>query len=130
MTSNPKYKDNLILKLTFEFSLELIMFCEKLEELKKFNMANQLFRSGTSIGANLREAQNSESKLDFIHKVKISLKEADETEYWLALCNESKNYPNTTELSQKLISIIKILNKIVASSKSKNNNLIKQTSAN
>lgn len=130
MTSNPKYKDNLILKLTFEFSLELIVFCEKLEELKKFNIANQLFRSATSIGANLREAQNAESKMDFIHKVKISLKEADETEYWLALCNESKNYPDTSELSHKLVSIIKILNKIVASSKIKKNNIIKQTSAN
>ena len=61
-------------------------------------MANQLFKSGTSIGSNVREAQNAESKADFIHKMKIAAKEADETEYWLGLCNESKNYPKTEEL--------------------------------
>ncbi|MFN8338858.1 MAG: four helix bundle protein [Saprospiraceae bacterium] len=52
---------------------------------KKYNLANQLFRSGTSIGANIREAQSAESKADFIYKVKIADKEANETEYWLLL---------------------------------------------
>lgn len=70
-------KDNLIVKLTFEFSLLIIDFTESLESKRKFNMSNQLFRSGTSIGANVREAQNAESKADFIHKMKIAAKEAD-----------------------------------------------------
>ena len=57
-------------------------------------MASQIFRSGTSIGANIREAQNAETKRDFIHKFKISAKEADELEYWLRLCKASEFYPN------------------------------------
>ena len=57
--------------------------------MKKYNLANQLFRSGTSIGANVREAQSAESKADFIHKIKISAKEAEEAEYWLLLGQRS-----------------------------------------
>ncbi|MCX6199569.1 MAG: four helix bundle protein, partial [Bacteroidetes bacterium] len=64
-------KPNLIVDLTFEFSLKIIEYSELLEVKRRFNIANQLFRSGTSIGANVREAQNAESKADFIHKIKI-----------------------------------------------------------
>lgn len=80
-TSSEKYKDNLILKLTFEFALEIIKYSEKLDQQKKYIIAKQIIRSGTSIGANTKEAQNAESKKDFIHKLKIALKETDETEY-------------------------------------------------
>jgi len=73
--------------------------------------------SGTSIGANVREAQNAESKADFIHKLKISAKEADETEYWLTLCKLSENYPLSEELLIDLNSIIKVLSKIISSTK-------------
>jgi four helix bundle protein len=52
-------------------------------------MANQLFKSGTSIHANIREAQNAESKADFIHKMKIAAKEAEETEGWILLCQHA-----------------------------------------
>jgi four helix bundle protein len=117
MSENPKYKDNLIVQLTFEFSLDIIEFCEQLNKINKFNLSNQLFRSGTSIGANVKEAQNAESKPDFIHKLKIALKEADESEYWLLLCKHSKTYPDPQVLIEKLTSIIKILNKIVGTSK-------------
>lgn len=55
-------------------------------------IANQLLKSGTSIGANIFEAQSSESRADFIHKMKIADKEAKETEYWLLLCENSENY--------------------------------------
>ena len=112
-------KDNLILKLSFEFSLLIIEYTEELEEGKRFVIARQLLRSGTSIGANVKEAQNAESKADFIHKIKIAAKEADETEYWLELCKFSKNYPEPTELLEKLNSILRVLNKIISSSKSK-----------
>jgi len=74
-------KPNLIVDLTFNFSLKIISFTEILESKKKFNMANQLFKSGTSIGANVSEAQGAESKNDFKHKCKIAYKEAEETEY-------------------------------------------------
>ena len=72
-------KENLIVKLTLEFALDIISFSELLEENKKFVIARQLLKAGTSIGANAREAQNAESKLDFIHKMKIAAKDADET---------------------------------------------------
>ncbi len=111
-------KENLIVSKTFEFSLEIINFSEELRSLQKFEMSSQIFRSGTSIGANIREAQNAESKADFIHKFKISAKEADEVEYWLKLCRESKFYPNPDEgLLEKLNTIIKIISKIISSSK-------------
>ena len=83
-------------------------------------MASQIFRSGTSIGANTREAQNAESKPDFIHKFKIAAKEADEVNYWLMLCKASEFYPNPSEqLFTDLNSIILIITKIISSSKSK-----------
>ena len=110
-------KDNLIINLTFEFALEVIDFSEELRKLNKFEMASQIFRSGTSIGANIREAQNADSKADFIHKFKISGKEADELEYWLKLCNESQHYPSSEKLPEKLISIIKVISKIIATTK-------------
>ncbi|HEY2581354.1 MAG TPA: four helix bundle protein [Mucilaginibacter sp.] len=110
-------KENLIVKLTFEFALNIIEFSERLEGEKKYVFAKQILRSGTSIGANVREAQNAESKSDFIHKLKIAAKEADETEYFLLLCQASKNYPIDELLNEKLKVIIRILSKIIASSK-------------
>jgi four helix bundle protein len=77
---------NIILELTFNFALSIIKYAESLQKNHKFVIANQLLKSGTSIGANVREAQNAESKGDFIHKLKIASKEADDTEYWLLLC--------------------------------------------
>jgi len=108
---------NEILDITFEFALAIVEFAETLENSRKFIIANQLLKSGTSIGANTREAQNAESKADFIHKMKIAAKEADETEYWLLICQYSKNYPDTIYLQEKLNSIKKVLNKIISSSK-------------
>jgi len=110
-------KENLIVKLTFEFALDIIEFSEELESNRKYAIARQIIRSGTSIGANVREAQNAESKNDFIHKFKIAAKEADETEYFLLLCQFSKGYPFNKELIDKLNVINKILSKIIASSK-------------
>jgi len=109
---------NLIVDLTFDFALDIVEFCEVLESKRKFNVANQLFRSGTSIGANVFESQHEESKVDFIHKLKISSKESNETKYWLLLCKHSKSYPDTDELLKKLDSIQKILTKIITTTKS------------
>ena len=112
-------KSNPIVELTLEFALEIIKYSEILEENKKYVIAKQLLKSGTSIGANVREAQNAESKADFIHKLKIAAKEADETEYWLILCKKTQNYPNPEKLEILLNSIIKILSKIISTSKQK-----------
>ncbi|MES2425490.1 MAG: four helix bundle protein [Bacteroidota bacterium] len=108
-------KPNLIVDLTFKFSLKIIGFTEELEAKRKFNMANQLFRSGTSIGANVREAQGAESKGDFRHKCKVAYKEAEETEYWLSLCKYAENYPFEEEMYNDIQSIIKVLGKIISS---------------
>jgi len=110
-------KENVIVKLSFGFALQIIEFTETLENNRKYVIARQLLKSGTSIGANIREAQNAESKADFIHKLKISAKEADETEYWLLLCQSSKNYPFDESLLINLKEIIKVLSKIIATSK-------------
>lgn len=114
---------NIILKKTIEFALSTIEYVEVLEFKKKFVIANQLLKSGTSIGANVHEAQNAESKVDFIHKFKIAAKEADETEYWLTLCTYAKNYPNCENLVSEIKEIQKIITKIISSSK---NQLIKK----
>lgn len=110
-------KPNLIVDLTFSFSLKIISFTEILESMKKFNMANQLFKSGTSIGANVREAQGAESKADFKHKCKVAYKEAEETEYWLLLCKYAESYPFEQHMLDDVQSIMRILGKIISSTK-------------
>ena len=112
-------KENEIVQLSFRFALEIVAYCEKLEEEKKFVIANQLLKSGTSIGANVREAQNSESKNDFIHKLKIAAKEIEETNYWLELCQHSENYPDCEKLISELKEIENITNKIIITLKTK-----------
>ncbi|MFA6152567.1 MAG: four helix bundle protein [Chitinophagaceae bacterium] len=91
-------QENIILRKTIEFSLSVIKYVELLEANRKFIIANQLMKSGSSIGANVHEAQNAESKADFIHKFKIAAKEVEETKYWLVLCKESTNYPDCNHL--------------------------------
>ena len=109
---------NLIVELTFEFALKVIKYVESLEKERRFVIATQLLKAATSIGANVREAQNAESKVDFIHKMKIAAKEADETEYWLLLCDKSEGYPDCKTLLSECSSIIKVLSKIIGTSKS------------
>ena len=110
---------NEILELSFEFALDIIEFAEQLEEKRKFVVANQILKSGTSIGASVQEAQNCESSADFIHKLKIAAKEADETEYWLLLCKYSENYPFEEYLLDEIKEIQKIINIIINTSKGK-----------
>jgi four helix bundle protein len=107
-------KRNEVLDISFEFALLIIEFSEMLEEKRRYIIARQLLKSGTSIGANIREAQACESKADFVHKLKIAHKEAEETEYWLLLCKKAKSYPEPgQEFFDKLLSIQKILSKII-----------------
>lgn len=113
-------RGNLIVQKTFQFALQVIEYTESLRDLRKYDMASQLFRSGTSIGANVSEAQNAESKPDFIHKFKIACKESDETIYWLRLCKESVHYPNPDpKLLQEALDINKIITKIISTSKNR-----------
>jgi len=75
--------ENVIVEKSLAFAVDIVIFCELLEAKKKFVVAKQLLRSGTSIGANVFESQHAESKADFIHKMKIAIKESNETLYWL-----------------------------------------------
>jgi four helix bundle protein len=111
-------KENIIVEKSFRFALKVVLYCELLEDKKKFVLSRQLLKSGTSIGANVREAQNAESKLDFIHKIKIAAKEADETEYWLLICKNTPSYPFEEQLLIDVQELLKILSKIISSSKS------------
>lgn len=111
--------DSGILGRTFRFSLHIIEYCNILENNKQHNMAYQLFKSGTSIGANVAEAQNAESKPYFIHKMKIASKEAGETAYWLQLCKQSPHYPECDDLLKEMKPIILIISKIILTSKSR-----------
>lgn len=113
------FDNNPLLKLSFEFSLMIIEYCELLEKKKKFIIGSQLLKSGTSIGANAMEAQNAESKADFLHKIKIAAKEAEETQYWLWLCEASDAYPDCSNLLSKLEEINKVLGSILNTIKAK-----------
>ena len=94
------FDSNPILKLSFDFPLMITEYCEKLKSTRKYILARQLLRSGTSIGATAMEAQNAESKVNFNPKFKIAAKEAEEFQYWL--CQYSTNHPESPVERQNL----------------------------
>lgn len=110
-------RENLIVNLTEDFAVKIIAYHMKVKEAGVQSMGTQLFRSATSIGANVMEAQNAESKKDFIHKMKVAAKEGGETQYWLRLCERSPMLPSPDHLWNEIISINKILNKIISTTK-------------
>ncbi len=113
--------ENIIKSRSFLFSVKVVTLYKFLvSEKKEFVMSKQLLRSGTAIGALVRESEHAESKADFIHKMSIGLKEANETEYWIDLLNASDylhhdQYQNfkkdIQEILRLLVSIIKTQNK-------------------
>lgn len=111
------FSNNPIVKHCIEFALMIIRQVESLEKDKKYVIAKQLLRCGTSIGANVMEAQSAESKADFLHKLKIADKEAHETWYWLYLCKNSENYIVDDSLLEKLNEIMRLLNAIILTGK-------------
>ena len=114
-------KSNPLKDKSFQFALRVIKLYKYFtEEKKEFVLSKQLLRSGTSIGANIREAQNAESKADFIHKLAISQKECDESMYWLDLLYQADYlsgkaynsiYPDAQELLKMLRSAILTIKK-------------------
>ncbi|MES1220921.1 MAG: four helix bundle protein [Bacteroidota bacterium] len=119
---------NVIVEKSLDFSVEIIKFCEVLETQKKFVIEKQLLRSGTSIGASVFEAQHAESKADFIHKMKVAIKEANETLYWLLICEKSHSYPTSISLKNSAEELIRIISKIIFSSKNKPGKIMSLTS--
>lgn len=84
-------KENIILKKTYDFAIRIVNLHTHLcDKTRKYEIAKQLLRSGTSIGANTEEVIGAESKRDFIHKLSIAYKEARETKYWLRLLRDTK----------------------------------------
>ncbi len=115
-------KDNLIQTKTFDFAKQIIYLYKHLKSKNEFIISKQLLRSGTSIEANVEEANAGASKKDFVHKMTIALKEARETKYWLRLYEETDLVKsNFSLLKQEVDSIVNILSKIVKTSK---NNLV------
>ena len=111
-------ENNVILDLSVDFALDIIDYSQTLKKDKHFEIASQLLRCGTSIGANIWEAQSSESRKDFGHKLKIADKEANETEYWLLLCELSRHTQNQDKtIDEKLLSIKKLLSRIISTNK-------------
>lgn len=113
-------ENNIILDKSKAFAVRIIKFYQYLcDEKKEFVLSKQLLRSGTSIGANVRESKNAQSKADFIHKLSISLKEADETAYWIELLIESGIVQENQvhDLYESNIELIKILTSIIRTSK-------------
>jgi four helix bundle protein len=112
-------KKNVIKDKTFEFAKEIVYLYKDLAGKKEFVLSRQLLRSGMSIGANVREAEHAQSKADFIHKLSIALKEANETEYWLDLLFETGFLKEECFQNNKLkiIEILKLLISIINTSK-------------
>ena len=84
-------KENKLIELSKQFAVDIVNLCTEIKEIRKGNvLLNQLLRSGTSIGANIHEANYAASKADFINKFQIALKECYESDYWLGLFKDTK----------------------------------------
>ncbi len=116
-------KDNILRHKSFEFSIKIVKFCAQLNEQKNYVLAKQLLRSGTSIGALVRESKHAESKKDFIHKLQIAQKEAEETGYWIDLLFHSELLEESiyNDLRGHCEELIRILTSILKTLKSNNN---------
>jgi len=112
--------ENLIVDKSFQFAVRVVRLCKHLSSAKKeFVLSKQLLRSGTSVGANVSEAIQGSSKKDFVHKMSISLKEAQETLYWLRLL-QATDYLDENEfnsISTDCVELIRILTAILNTSK-------------
>ncbi|MCL1934167.1 MAG: four helix bundle protein [Candidatus Azobacteroides sp.] len=113
-------KGNVIREKSFKFAIRSINLYKTLSnDHKEFILSRQLLRSGTSIGANIREALNAESNADFVHKLAIAQKECDETGYWLELLHET-GFINTSEFNSihsDASELLKIIRSIILTSK-------------
>jgi len=115
-------KENVIKNKSFEFALRVIKLYQFLTETRKeFILSKQLLRSGTSIGAMVRESEHAENKADFVHKLSIALKEANETEYWVELLYKSDYIDEVlfNSISTDINEILRLLISIIKSSKQK-----------
>lgn len=119
-------KENVLKMKSIDFALRIVRLAQNLQGVnKEFVLSKQILRSGTSIGASIHESEYAQSKADFINKLNIALKEANETDYWLLILNKSgyiedKLYETLRFLCNELISIL------IASIKTARNNNAKK----
>ncbi len=112
---NKSMSENILLQKSFSFAIRIVRLYQYLSDSKKEHiLSKQLLRSGTAVGALVREAQNAESKNDFIHKLAIAQKECDETIYWLELLKET-DYLSEIEFESICLNAKELL-KIIRSS--------------
>jgi len=113
-------RENIIEVKSYQFAINIVKTCRQLTEVKReFILSKQLVRSGTSIGANVKEAEQAQSKADFLHKMNIALKEANETSYWLKLLRDTDYIADADfkMLYDSCEELISILVKIVVTTK-------------
>src|SRR5690625_1266839 len=117
-------KENIVKNKSFEFAIRVVKLYQFLcDQQKEFVLSKQLMRSGTSVGAMIREAEHAETKKDFIHKMAIAQKEMNETIYWLELLKET-DYISDKEfksMHKDAIELIKLITAILKTAKSRNN---------
>jgi four helix bundle protein len=113
-------RENVVKNKSFAFALRVVKLAKYLEsEKREFVLSRQVLRSGTAIGALVREAEHAESKADFIHKMSIALKEANETLYWLDLLHQGEYIDEQTfeSIGSDSEELVKLLTAIVKTSK-------------
>ena len=115
-------KENVLIDLSKQFAVDVVNLCTEIKEHRKINvLLNQLLRSGTSIGANIHEANYASSKADFINKFQIAPKECYETDYWLGLFKDT-NMITVTEYNEMFSQCSKIRRLLIASITTAKNN--------
>lgn len=113
-------KDNIVKNKSYSFAIRVVKLYKYLcEEKKEFVLSKQFLRSGIAIGALIRESEHAESKADFIHKLSIALKEANETDYWISLLKDTEFLTETEyeSINNDIQELIKLLVSIIKSSK-------------
>jgi len=112
-------KENVLKKKSFDFALRVVKLQKYLQEKKEYIMSKQLMRSGTSVGAMVREAEFAESKSDFVHKMEIAQKEINETIYWLELLNASDylTIQQFESINTDAVEIIKLITSSIKTAK-------------
>jgi four helix bundle protein len=110
-------KESILYNISYKFSLKALDIGQELEKLGLKFIANQISKSATSIAANVSESMHSESTNDFIHKLKIASKEANETTYWLNVIRDKEYLELNKELFDNVLSIQKILSKSISTAK-------------
>ncbi|MBN8656109.1 MAG: four helix bundle protein [Anaerolineae bacterium] len=113
-------KSNVVKEKSFAFAIRIVNLYKFLtSEKKEFVLSKQLLRSGTAVGALVREAEQAESKADFVHKLAIALKEANETEYWLELLHQTEYLEQKAfeSIHNDNVELLKLLTSIIKTSK-------------